>query len=170
MSTWLFSEWRRSQRLISTILRAGRLLAPSMPVSSSTCPAGRSAAGRRRSCAIGAQGSDAASRRLLGDPAHQLAPQRVGGIASLLVFLRRHVGHVGPPRPPRGDDGGFLLTGGDRTGSGLGWLSLQGFVFRTIAGRLGIGSTVSDTACFRFGVTTAGPASGTAFRFLAGRL
>jgi hypothetical protein len=168
MSTWLFSEWRRSQRLISTILRAGRLLAPSMPVSSSTCPAGRSAAGRRRSCAIGAQGSDAASRRLLGDPAHQLAPQRVGGIASLLVFLRRHVGHVGPPRPPRGDDGGFLLTGGDRTGSGLGWLSLQGFVFRTIAEACS--GFFATAGCFRFGVTTAGPASGTAFRFLAGRL
>jgi hypothetical protein len=38
MSTWLFSEWRRSQPLISTILRTGRLLAPSMPVSNSARP------------------------------------------------------------------------------------------------------------------------------------
>jgi hypothetical protein len=47
---------------------------------------------------------------------------------------------------------------------------LQGFVFRTIAGRLGIGSTVSGTACFRFGVTIAGPASGAVVRFRGGRL
>jgi hypothetical protein len=43
---------------------------------------------------------------LAGGPAHQLAPQRIGGIAAPLVLLRRHVGHVGKPLPrlPRSDD------------------------------------------------------------------
>jgi hypothetical protein len=46
-------------------------------------------------------------------------------------------------------------------------LSLQGFAFRTTAEA---GSGFFATAGFRFGVTTAGPASGTAFCFRCGGL
>ena len=51
----------------------------------------RSVAARCRSCASAVSGS---AGRSFGGPAHDLAEQRVGGIASPLVLLRRHVGHV----------------------------------------------------------------------------
>ena len=59
----------------------------------------------------------------LSHAAHQFAEQRIGGIASPLALLRRHIGHVAEPstttRVLRGDDGrrfrglGALLEGGD---------------------------------------------------------
>jgi hypothetical protein len=50
-------------------------------------------------------------------------------------------------------------------GTTSGRLSLRGFVFRMIAA---VGSSSFVSVGFRFGVTTAGPASGAAFRFLGG--
>jgi hypothetical protein len=44
--------------------------------------------------------------RSFGGLAHDLAEHRIGGIASPLVFLQRHVGHVAESAPPplHGDD------------------------------------------------------------------
>jgi hypothetical protein len=49
----------------------------------------------------------------------------------------------------------------------IGRLSLQGFAFRMIAAA---GSSFFVSVGVRFGVTTAGPASGAAFRFPGGDL
>ena len=43
-------------------------------------------------------GAGPAERSFFAHAAHQLlAPERIGGIAAPLVFLRRHVGHVAEP-------------------------------------------------------------------------
>jgi hypothetical protein len=55
--------------------------------------------------------SGAVVASFLSHAAGQFAEQRLGGIASPLAFLRRHVGHVAessPTRVLRGDDDGAL--------------------------------------------------------------
>jgi hypothetical protein len=74
-------------------------------------------------------------------------------------------------RPDSDDRRPLLPNGGSRSVSASGWLSLQGFAFRTIAvSDPSFFSTVGGSTRFRFGVTTAGPASGTVFRFRGGGL
>jgi hypothetical protein len=58
---------------------------------------------------IGTLPAPAASSCLIaGNSAHQLAEQSIGGIAAVLVLLRRHIGHIAKPattmRVLRGDD------------------------------------------------------------------
>jgi len=98
--------------------------------------------------------------QLLGDLALHLAEQRIGGIASSLVFLRCHVGHLAEAEPaaPR------VLRGDDRRGP---WLvavvvdRLRPFVPRRITG---------PCRFVGVGLTIAGTSSATVFRFRGGRL
>jgi hypothetical protein len=78
----------------------------------------------------------------LSHAAHQFAKERLGGTASPLVFLRRHVGRVAEPSTP------WVLRGDDaRPGS---------VTTSSIAGAPGFGCfvvTIRDgmaTGCFRF--------------------
>jgi hypothetical protein len=92
---------------------------------------------------------------LLGDLALHLAEQSIGGIASPLVLLWRHVGHVAEPATTR------VLRRDDRRGpSPLSLTASAPFV------------RITGPRCFFVGagLTIAGTSSATAFRFLGGRL